>query len=155
MCILFLFLLGGFCAQRVEEKWRYRTPKSCGFPRIVFPYFSPFVPWFIRVPRADFSFFYICMNTFNTAVKKTSYLHSAAMDIILFGHEKNSLLGIWPSSSHTFYFHSAKYLSSIHEFSCKQLNAILPKQNNKKNSICHQTKLFIHYWLYVFKQAQR
>jgi hypothetical protein len=55
------------------------------------------------------------------------------MDIILFGHERNSLLGIWPSSSHTFYFHSAKYLFSIHEFSCKQLNAILPVLLVEKN----------------------
>jgi hypothetical protein len=73
--------------------------------------FSPnSLPVFSRVRIAiytstspRFCVFYICMNTFNTAVKNFLPV-LGTKGIILFGHEKILLLGIWPSSACEYLF---------------------------------------------------
>ncbi len=65
-----------------------------------FPYFSRSVRVFPNKPHPDLHVFYICMNTFNTAVKKLlTWARYAGCEIILFGFEKLLLTGIWPSGS--------------------------------------------------------
>ncbi len=83
--------------------------------------------------------------------KKAPYLSSAAMDIILFGHGKILLLGIWPSSSCTYLFPLGK-IPIIHS---RILRKQLTRFYQAKIYTCHQTKLFIHDWFYMLEQAQR